>query len=65
MLAIVVAAAIFFAVIGPRADIAAAAETVRFLFKFVVTLLLAATALMALLIALSRPERPAATGSPP
>lgn len=39
-------ALIFFAAIGPRPDIAAAAETWRFLFKFVVTLSLAAPAIM-------------------
>lgn len=37
-------ALIFFTVIGPRSDIAAAAETWRFLFKFVVTLSLAVPA---------------------
>ncbi len=46
-LAIVVAAAVFFITIGPRADFAEAAETVRFLFKFVLTLVLAASALLA------------------
>jgi hypothetical protein len=55
VLAVIVAAAIFFNFIGPRADIAAAAETMRFLFKFVVTGLLAVTALDALFM-LSRPE---------
>ena len=50
-----VAAAIFFAFIHPRHDVAAAAGTVRFLFKFVVAGLLAATALAALVM-LSRPE---------
>jgi hypothetical protein len=54
VLAAVVAAAVFFATIGPRADIAAAAETARFLFKFVVTVVLAATA-FALAQAASRP----------
>ena len=57
LLAIVAAAAIFFAFIHPRADIAAAAGTVRFLFKFVVAGLLAATALAALAV-LSRPQAP-------
>lgn len=42
--AIVMAAAVFFATIGPRPDIAAAAETYRFLTKFLVTGLLAASA---------------------
>ncbi|MCG2627316.1 NrsF family protein [Bradyrhizobium sp. WYCCWR 13023] len=37
-------AVVFFAAIGPRPDIAAAAETWRFLFKFVVTLALAVPA---------------------
>jgi hypothetical protein len=55
VLAIVVAAMIFFGFIRPRADFAEACETVRFLFKFVVTGLLAATATPAL-VALSRPE---------
>ena len=45
---------IFFMAIGPRPDIAAAAETPRFLFKFVVTLALLATAFAALR-ALARP----------
>ena len=57
LLAIVAAAVIFFAFIHPRADIAAAAGTVRFLFKFVVAGLLAATALAALAV-LSRPQAP-------
>lgn len=39
-------AMIFFAAIGPRPDIADAAETSRFLFKFVVTLSLAVPATM-------------------
>ncbi|MGH6945733.1 MAG: NrsF family protein [Kiloniellales bacterium] len=53
-LAIVLAAAVFFATLGPRPDIAAAAETPRFLFKFLVTITLAATAFV-LARALSRP----------
>jgi hypothetical protein len=52
---IVIAATIFFAFIRPRGDFAQACETVRFLFKFVVTGLLALTALPAL-VAFSRPE---------
>ena len=40
-LAVAVAAAVFLATLGPRPDIAAAAGTPRFLFKFVVTLTLA------------------------
>ena len=53
----VVAAIVFYAAIGPRPDIAAAAETLRFLFKFVVTLVLLATAFAALK-ALARPGAP-------
>jgi len=52
--AVVVAAAVFFVAIGPRPDIAVAAETLRFLFKFVVTVTLAVTAL-AVLGRLARP----------
>ncbi len=37
-LAIALAATVFFVMLGPRADIAAAAETPRFLFKFVFTI---------------------------
>jgi hypothetical protein len=54
MVAIALAAAVFFAALGMRPDIAAAAETMRFLFKFVVTLALLATAAAAL-FALARP----------
>lgn len=43
--AIVLAALVFFATIGPRPDIVAAAETYRFLGKFLVTGLLAAAAI--------------------
>jgi len=50
----VLAAIVFFMAIGPRADIAAAAETLRFLFKFVLTLALLATSFAALR-ALARP----------
>lgn len=42
--ATLVAAAVFSAFLGPRPDLAAAAETPRFLFKFVITLTLAASA---------------------
>ena len=42
-LAALVAALVFLGLLGPRPDIAAAAETPRFLFKFVVTLALATT----------------------
>jgi hypothetical protein len=55
LLAILTAAAIFLAFIGPRPDVEAAGETMRFLFKFVVTGLLALTAVPTL-IALARPE---------
>jgi hypothetical protein len=53
-IAMAIAGVVFFAVLGMRADIAAAAETMRFLFKFVVTLALFATAAAAL-FALARP----------
>jgi hypothetical protein len=53
-LAISVAAAVFFATLGPRPDIAIAVETPRFLFKFVVTITLAVSA-FGLARALSRP----------
>ena len=53
----VVAAIVFYAAIGPRPDIAAAAETLRFLFKFVVTLVLLVTAFTAVK-ALARPGAP-------
>ena len=53
--AVAVAAAVFFALLGARPDIADAAQTFRFLFKFVVTIALAASA-FALLHVLSRPE---------
>jgi hypothetical protein len=46
---------VFFDSLGPRVDIAAAAETTRFLFKFVVTGMLVVTAVPALLT-LARPE---------
>ncbi|HTV68162.1 MAG TPA: NrsF family protein [Rhizobiaceae bacterium] len=49
-----VAAVVFFVLLGPRADIADAAGTLRFLFKFVLTLTLFATA-FATLAALARP----------
>jgi hypothetical protein len=52
--ATIVAAIAFFLLIGPRPDIAAAAHTLRFLFKFVITLSLTAIAFM-VLQALSRP----------
>jgi hypothetical protein len=48
------AALVFAVLLGPRPDIAEAAETVRFLFKFVVTLALAGAALL-LIVRLARP----------
>ena len=56
--AIAIAAVVFFATLGPRPDFAAAAETPRFLFKFVVTAMLAVSA-FALARALSRPDETA------
>jgi hypothetical protein len=53
-IAIALAAAVFFAMLGPRPDIATAAETYRFLFKFLVTITLAASA-FGCARALSRP----------
>jgi hypothetical protein len=53
-----VAAAVFFLAVGPRADIALAAQTPRFLFKFVVTLALFGTAFL-VLRALAQPGLPA------
>ncbi len=53
-LAIVLAAAAFMVTLGPRPDVLASLETVRFVFKFVVTLSLAASA-FALLRILARP----------
>jgi hypothetical protein len=53
-LAISFASAVFFATLGPRPDIATAVETPRFLFKFVVTIILAVSA-FGLARALSRP----------
>ena len=52
--AILLAASAFLAMLGPRHDIGVALSTIRFPFKFVVTLTLAASAL-ALLRGLSRP----------
>ncbi|AWM29310.1 EXTRACYTOPLASMIC FUNCTION ALTERNATIVE SIGMA FACTOR (plasmid) [Sinorhizobium fredii CCBAU 25509] len=53
--AMVIATTVFFAMLGPRADIASASQTLRFLFKFVVTIALAASA-FGLLQILARPE---------
>ena len=58
LVSVVIAAIVFSMAIGPRPDIGAAAETPRFLFKFVVTLVLLATALAALKT-LARPGTPA------
>lgn len=55
VMAVIVAALTFFAMLGPRSDLAAAVETIRFPFKFVVTVLLASTA-WALARAMARPE---------
>ena len=54
--ATVLAAIVFFLLIGPRQDFAAAAHTVRFLFKFVITLLLVFSA-FTVLKTLSQPGR--------
>lgn len=51
----VIAAVLFLSIIGFRNDIAAAVETYRFLFKFVVTLTLAASAIT-LALQVLRPE---------
>jgi hypothetical protein len=50
-----VAATLFFTVMGFRPDVAAAIQSVRFLFKFVVTISLAATAIAAA-VRISRPS---------
>jgi hypothetical protein len=52
--AVAIAGALFFATIGPRPDIAHALETVRFLFKFVVTGTLAVGAI-GLSVEMARP----------
>lgn len=54
-LAIVIAAVVFAALLGPRPDIAAAAATPRFLMKFAITIALAASSL-GVARALLRPE---------
>lgn len=54
-LAIALVATVFFAGLGPRPDIATAAEASRFWLKFVVTITLAASA-FGLVRALSRPD---------
>lgn len=53
--AVVLAALVFFAMLGFRSDIAAATGSGRFLFKFVATIALAGSALIAIRAA-SRPE---------
>lgn len=50
-----VAAMLFFAAVGFRPDVAQAVQTIRFLFKFVVTISLAATAVL-VSFRLSRPD---------
>jgi hypothetical protein len=60
-MAIFIAAVVFFATLGPRPDIASAAVTVRFLFKFLVTITLIAGAFGAVLT-LSRPGVPLRSG---
>jgi hypothetical protein len=54
-LAIALAAVVFFMTLGPRPDFAAAAETPRFLFKFVVAIILAVSA-FGVARSVSRPE---------
>ncbi|MGV1838206.1 NrsF family protein [Rhizobium rhizogenes] len=54
---ILISGAMFFAAIGFRADIGSAMETVRFLFKFVVTIALAVTA-SAVVFRIGRPGVP-------
>lgn len=49
--ALALAGAVFFAMLGPRPDIATAVETVRFIFKFVVTIALAVAAFAAMRVA--------------
>lgn len=56
-LAVLLAAAVFLALLGPRPDIGAVAGTARFLFKFAFTLAVSATA-FGLLRALARPGAP-------
>lgn len=54
---VLLTAALFFNLIHPRPDVAQAAVTVRFLFKFVVTLTLTVTA-MGLIVRVSQPGVP-------
>ena len=55
VVAIGIAAAVFLVLLGPRPDITAAMQTLRFPYKFVVTIALAASAFGVLRV-LSRPE---------
>lgn len=55
LVAAIIAGIVFFMALGPRPDIADAAQTFRFLFKFVVALTLAGGAFVAF-TALSRPD---------
>lgn len=63
ILSLAAAAGLFFAVLGPRADFAAAAQTPRFLLKFLVTGLLAVSALVVLGL-LARPGARASRAAP-
>ncbi|MCV3737997.1 NrsF family protein [Rhizobium sp. TRM96647] len=54
VVAVLVAAVVFFALLGPRPDAGAALSTVRFVFKFIVTVALAVAAYR-LAVAVSRP----------
>lgn len=63
MAAVLLAALVFFLTIGMRPDIGSASQTIRFLFKFVVTLLLAATALRVASLA-ARPDISLRTAMP-
>ena len=56
-IAVSVAATVFFATLGPRTDFTAALETPRFLFKFLVTIILVASA-FGCVRTLSRPGVP-------
>lgn len=58
LFAVIAAAAVFFMTIGMRADFMQAAQTIRFLFKFVFTATLAITAFMVLRM-LAMPGAPA------
>jgi hypothetical protein len=55
IVAVAVAAGVFLALLGPRSDIANALQTLRFLYKFLVTIALALSALGVLRV-LARPE---------